>query len=48
VEDLLVQRIRFPGEKAQGNEIGVPEETLPTKQTTKIDPSKLSVKILLK
>lgn len=29
--------------KAQGNEIGAPEEALPTKQTTEIDPSKLSV-----
>jgi len=29
--------------KAQENEIGAPEEALPTKQATKIDPSKLSV-----
>jgi hypothetical protein len=29
--------------KAQGNEIDAPEEALPTKQATKIDPSKLSV-----
>jgi hypothetical protein len=29
--------------KAQGNEISAPEEVLPTKQATKIDPSKLSV-----
>jgi len=29
--------------KAQGNEIGAPEEALPTKQATEIDPSKLSV-----
>jgi hypothetical protein len=29
--------------KAQGNEISTPEEALPTKQVTKIDPSKLSV-----
>jgi hypothetical protein len=29
--------------KAQGNEISAPEEALPTKQATKIDPSKLSV-----
>jgi len=29
--------------KAQGNEIGAPEEALPTKQATKIDPSNLSV-----
>jgi hypothetical protein len=29
--------------KAQGNEIGAPEEALPTKQATKIDPSKLFV-----
>jgi hypothetical protein len=29
--------------KAQGNEIGALEEALPTKQATKIDPSKLSV-----
>jgi hypothetical protein len=29
--------------KSQGNEISTPEEALPTKQATKIDPSKLSV-----
>jgi hypothetical protein len=29
--------------KAQGNEMSAPEEALLTKQTTKIDPSKLSV-----
>jgi hypothetical protein len=29
--------------KAQGNEISAPEEALPTKHATKIDPSKLSV-----
>jgi hypothetical protein len=29
--------------KAQGNEIGAPEEALPTEQAMKIDPSKLSV-----
>jgi hypothetical protein len=29
--------------KEQGNKIGAPEEVLPTKQATKIDPSKLSV-----
>jgi hypothetical protein len=44
VEDLLVQRIRFTGrEKAQENEIGAPEEALPTKQATKIYSSKLFV-----
>jgi hypothetical protein len=31
--------------KALGNEIGSPEEALPTTHTTKIDPSKLSVQI---
>jgi len=33
--------------KTQGNEIGAPEEALPTKQATEIDPSKLFVQISL-
>jgi hypothetical protein len=33
--------IRFSGR--EGNEIGAPEEALPTKQATKIDPSKFFV-----
>jgi hypothetical protein len=36
-----VQMIRFSGR--EGNEIGAPEEALPTKQATKIDPSKFFV-----
>jgi hypothetical protein len=44
VEDLLVQRDKIPRKrKAQGNEICAPEEALPKKQATQIDPSKLSV-----
>jgi hypothetical protein len=48
VEDLLVQNIIFPrSEKHKEMKLALLKRLLPTKHATKIDPSKLSVQILL-